>query len=312
MAEISLIVPCYNEEQNVQAFYERCLEVFASQEMEVVFVNDGSKDGTYQKLKKLNEANNNVTVVHFSRNFGKESAIYAGLHYATGKYISIIDADLQQDPAIVRDMMQILDEKENIDVVAAYQEQRHEGKLLKWCKNHFYSLMNRLSDVDLRENASDFRTFRASVQKALLDMDEYFRFSKGLFSWIGFETEYIPYEAAERFAGTTKWSFTKLMRYAMEGIVSFSTKPLHLATFSGSIVSAIAVIYGIFIILKTLITGIDVPGYATIVVLVLFLGGVQLLVLGILGEYLAKTYIQGKHRPIYIVKTVLEKNEVKE
>ncbi len=312
MAEISLIVPCYNEEQNVQAFYERCLEVFSPQEMEVVFVNDGSKDGTYQKLKKLNEANNNVTVVHFSRNFGKESAIYAGLHYATGKYISIIDADLQQDPAIVRKMMQILDEKEDIDVVAAYQEQRHEGKLMEWCKNHFYSFINRLSEVELRENASDFRTFRASVQQALLDMDEYFRFSKGLFSWIGFETEYIPYEAAERFAGTTKWSFTKLMRYAMEGIVSFSTTPLHLATFSGSIVSAIAVIYGIFIILKTLITGIDVPGYATIVVLVLFLGGVQLLMLGILGEYLAKTYIQGKHRPVYIVKTVLEKNEVKE
>ena len=237
---------------------------------------------------------------------------YAGLHYASGSYISIIDADLQQDPEIVRNMVNILEEKPDIDVVAAYQAQRHEGKLMSWCKDRFYKFINRLSEVDLRENASDFRTFRASVQKALLDMPEYFRFSKGLFSWVGFETEYIPYEAAERFAGTTKWSFTKLLKYAMEGIISFSTLPLQLATFFGAIVSAIAIIYGIVIIAQTLITGIDVPGYATTIVVVLFLGGVQLLVMGILGEYLAKTYIQGKHRPVYIAKNVLEKKNTKE
>ena len=278
---------------------------------EVVFVNDGSKDGTYKKLQKLHEEHDNILVVNFSRNFGKESAIYAGLHYASGSYISIIDADLQQDPEIVRNMVNILEEKPDIDVVAAYQAQRHEGKLMSWCKDRFYKFINRLSEVDLRENASDFRTFRASVQKALLDMPEYFRFSKGLFSWVGFETEYIPYEAAERFAGTTKWSFTKLLKYAMEGIISFSTLPLQLATFFGAIVSAIAIIYGIVIIAQTLITGIDVPGYATTIVVVLFLGGVQLLVMGILGEYLAKTYIQGKHRPVYIAKNVLEKKNYK-
>ena len=292
MTKLSLIVPCYNEEQNVEAFYARCQEVFPTDQYEVVFVNDGSKDGTYKKLQKLHEEHDNILVVNFSRNFGKESAIYAGLHYASGSYISIIDADLQQDPEIVRNMVNILEEKPDIDVVAAYQAQRHEGKL--------------------RENASDFRTFRASVQKALLDMPEYFRFSKGLFSWVGFETEYIPYEAAERFAGTTKWSFTKLLKYAMEGIISFSTLPLQLATFFGAIVSAIAIIYGIVIIAQTLITGIDVPGYATTIVVVLFLGGVQLLVMGILGEYLAKTYIQGKHRPVYIAKNVLEKKNTKE
>lgn len=312
MTKLSLIVPCYNEEQNVEAFYARCQEVFPTDQYEVVFVNDGSKDGTYKKLQKLHEEHDNILVVNFSRNFGKESAIYAGLHYASGSYISIIDADLQQDPEIVRNMVNILEEKPDIDVVAAYQAQRHEGKLMSWCKDRFYKFINRLSEVDLRENASDFRTFRASVQKALLDMPEYFRFSKGLFSWVGFETEYIPYEAAERFAGTTKWSFTKLLKYAMEGIISFSTLLLQLATFFGAIVSAIAIIYGIVIIAQTLITGIDVPGYATTIVVVLFLGGVQLLVMGILGEYLAKTYIQGKHRPVYIAKNVLEKKNTKE
>ena len=312
MTKLSLIVPCYNEEQNVEAFYARCQEVFPTDQYEVVFVNDGSKDGTYKKLQKLHEEHDNILVVNFSRNFGKESAIYAGLHYASGSYISIIDADLQQDPEIVRNMVNILEEKPDIDVVAAYQAQRHEGKLMSWCKDRFYKFINRLSEVDLRENASDFRTFRASVQKALLDMPEYFRFSKGLFSWVGFETEYISYEAAERFAGTTKWSFTKLLKYAMEGIISFSTLPLQLATFFGAIVSAIAIIYGIVIIAQTLITGIDVPGYATTIVVVLFLGGVQLLVMGILGEYLAKTYIQGKHRPVYIAKNVLEKKNTKE
>ena len=312
MTKLSLIVPCYNEEQNVEAFYARCQEVFPTDQYEVVFVNDGSKDGTYKKLQKIHEEHDNILVVNFSRNFGKESAIYAGLHYASGSYISIIDADLQQDPEIVRNMVNILEEKPDIDVVADYQAQRHEGKLMSWCKDRFYKFINRLSEVDLRENASDFRTFRASVQKALLDMPEYFRFSKGLFSWVGFETEYIPYEAAERFAGTTKWSFTKLLKYAMEGIISFSTLPLQLATFFGAIVSAIAIIYGIVIIAQTLITGIDVPGYATTIVVVLFLGGVQLLVMGILGEYLAKTYIQGKHRPVYIAKNVLEKKNTKE
>ena len=299
MTKLSLIVPCYNEEQNVEAFYARCQEVFPTDQYEVVFVNDGSKDGTYKKLQKLHEEHDNILVVNFSRNFGKESAIYAGLHYAIDSPYPLPEKD-------------ILEEKPDIDVVAAYQAQRHEGKLMSWCKDRFYKFINRLSEVDLRENASDFRTFRASVQKAVLDMPEYFRFSKGLFSWVGFETEYIPYEAAERFAGTTKWSFTKLLKYAMEGIISFSTLPLQLATFFGAIVSAIAIIYGIVIIAQTLITGIDVPGYATTIVVVLFLGGVQLLVMGILGEYLAKTYIQGKHRPVYIAKNVLEKKNTKE
>ena len=316
MDKISIIIPCFNEEEALPIYYAEMKKVMDSMKkqtsFELLFVDDGSSDRTYEIMKDLHRKDGRCQYLSFSRNFGKESAIYAGLHYASGSYISIIDADLQQDPEIVRNMVNILEEKPDIDVVAAYQAQRHEGKLMSWCKDRFYKFINRLSEVDLRENASDFRTFRASVQKALLDMPEYFRFSKGLFSWVGFETEYIPYEAAERFAGTTKWSFTKLLKYAMEGIISFSTLPLQLATFFGAIVSAIAIIYGIVIIAQTLITGIDVPGYATTIVVVLFLGGVQLLVMGILGEYLAKTYIQGKHRPVYIAKNVLEKKNTKE
>ena len=172
MTELSLIVPCYNEAQNVEALYDRCLQVFEPAEFEVIFVNDGSKDDTYKKLQHLHEEYSNVLVVNFSRNFGKEAAIYAGLHYATGTYLSIIDADLQQDPEIVKHMTEILEKKPDVDVVAAYQKQRHEGKFMAWCKDHFYRFINRLSEVDLRENASDFRTFRRNVQEALLDMPE--------------------------------------------------------------------------------------------------------------------------------------------
>ena len=312
MDKISVIVPCFNEEDVLPLFYKEVTHVLESIEnidYEILFINDGSHDHSEDILKLLAHKNPHCFYYSFSRNFGKEAAIYAGLHYATGTYLSIIDADLQQDPEIVKHMTEILEKKPDVDVVAAYQKQRHEGKFMAWCKDHFYRFINRLSEVDLRENASDFRTFRRNVQEALLDMPEYFRFSKGLFSWVGFETEYIPYVAAERFAGTTKWSFAKLIKYAMEGVISFSTMPLQLATFCGALVSVFAIVYGIIIIAHTLLTGIDVPGYATTIVVVLFLGGIQLLVMGILGEYLAKTYIQGKHRPVYVVKKVLEKKE---
>ena len=312
MDKISVIVPCFNEEDVLPLFYKEVTHVLESIEnidYEILFINDGSHDHSEDILKLLAHKNPHCFYYSFSRNFGKEAAIYAGLHYATGTYLSIIDADLQQDPEIVKHMTEILEKKPDVDVVAAYQKQRHEGKFMAWCKDHFYRFINRLSEVDLRENASDFRTFRRNVQEALLDMPEYFRFSKGLFSWVGFETEYIPYVAAERFAGTTKWSFAKLIKYAMEGVISFSTMPLQLATFCGALVSVFAIVYGIIIIAHTLLTGIDVPGYATTIVVVLFLGGIQLLVMGILGEYLAKTYIQGKHRPVYVVKKVLKKKE---
>lgn len=304
MREISLVVPCYNEAGNVRTFYERCKEVFCEKNFEVLFINDGSCDESEKELEKLSWEYENITVINFSRNFGKEAAMYAGLHYTSGELISIIDADLQQDPEVVLQMMEILDKKQNIDIVAAYQEKRKESQVLSWIKGRFYKFINRLSEVEFRENASDFRTFRKNVKNALLQMPEYFRFSKGLFAWLGFETEYIPYEAKERFSGKTKWNLWKLIKYSVEGIVSFSIMPLHIAMIIGLLISAGSLLYGGWIIIKKLIWGIAIPGYATLVVLILFLGGMQLLVLGIIGEYLAKTYIQGKNRPVYVIKSI--------
>ena len=310
--KLSLVVPCYNEAENVAAFQDAAISAFAGcgYDFEIVFVDDGSRDATLHNLKKLHkEQKCPVKVISFSRNFGKEAGLYAGLSHASGEHICLIDADLQQQPEIVRDMVRILDEKPEIDVVAAYQDRRGEGKVLSFFKKSFYSIINRLSDVTLRADASDFRTFRKSVAESLLKLGEYHRFSKGLFSWVGYETEFIPYTAGERFAGKTKWSFRKLMNYAIDGIIGFSTKPLRIATYLGFITAAAALIYLVAVVLEKLITGIDIPGYATIIVLTLLLGGIQLFCIGIIGEYVGKTYEQSKKRPIYIAKDVLSYEE---
>lgn len=306
--KLSLVVPCYNEQDNVENFYKTVCDTFADGgfDYEIVFVNDGSKDETYKKLKAIyNSDTEKVRVVNFSRNFGKESAIYAGLKESCGDYVSIIDADLQQNPKYVLQMMDMLDKDEDLDCVAAYQKDRKESKALVFFKNTFYKLINKMAEVDFVSGASDFRTFRRSVADSLVEMKEYFRFSKGLFSWVGYNTEYIPYEVEERAAGTSKWSFRKLMKYAIDGIVAFTTTPLHMATTVGGITAALSIIYLIVVIIQKLAFSINIPGYATIVVLILLLGGIQLCSLGIIGEYLAKTYIQSKDRPIYIAKNVL-------
>ena len=312
--KVTLVVPCYNEEKNVALFYEVTEAAFQNKNVEydIVFVNDGSKDNTYSVLKLLFKAHpDKVSVVNLSRNFGKEAAILAGLKRASGDYISLVDADLQQRPEIVLDMVGFLEEHEEYDVVAAYQEHRIEGKLMSGMKKLFYTLINKVCDIEFYSGASDFRTFRKTVAEALINMPEYHRFSKGLFSWIGFHTHYLPYVAEERHAGETKWSLKKLMKYAMEGFMSFTTFPLRFATYLGMIVSLCAVIYMIFVIVKTLVFGESVPGYPTIVTLILFLSGVQLLILGILGEYLARIYVQGKNRPVYIEKEFLHETEEK-
>ena len=313
--KVTLVVPCYNEEKNVALFFEVADAAFQNKKIEydIVFVNDGSKDNTYSVLKSLFTAHpDKVSVVNLSRNFGKEAAILAGLKRATGDYISLVDADLQQRPEIVVDMVNYLEEHEEYDVVAAYQEHRIEGKLMSGVKKLFYSLINKVCDIEFFAGASDFRTFRRSVAEALINMPEYHRFSKGLFSWIGFNTHYLPYVAEERNAGETKWSVKKLMKYALEGFMSFTTMPLRFATYLGMIVSLCAVLYMIFVIVKTLIFGEAVPGYPTIVTLILFLSGVQLLILGILGEYLARIYVQGKNRPVYIEKEFLHGSKEEE
>ena len=250
-------------------------------------------------------------MISFSRNFGKESALYAGLQRADGDYISLIDADLQQRPEIVRDMVAFLDENPDYDVVAAYQDRRNEGKVLSFFKKSFYKIINKLSDVALQPEASDFRTFRRSVKDSILELGEYHRFSKGIFAWVGYNTKFIPYTACERAHGVTKWSFRKLMNYAIEGIIGFSTAPLRLATWLGGATGIVATLYLVVVLLQKLIFGIDVPGYATIVLLILFFASVQLFCIGIIGEYVGRSFEQSKNRPIYIAKEVLAPEEEK-
>ena len=222
-----------------------------------------------------------------------------------GDYICLIDADLQQRPEIVLDMVKILDEKPDIDIVAAYQDRRNEGSILRFFKKSFYSLINKLSDVTLQPDASDFRTFRRSVRDSILCLPEYHRFSKGIFAWVGFSTEFIPYTACERVHGKTKWSFWKLFNYAIEGIIGFSTAPLRLATCLGSLTGIAAILYLIIVVAEKLVRGIDVPGYATIIVLILFFASIQLFCLGIIGEYVGRTFEQSKNRPVFIPKEIL-------
>ena len=310
--KLSLVVPCYNEEETVHLFQEAVIGAFADcgYDYEIIFVNDGSRDNTLFQLKKIHAAQKcPVKVVSFSRNFGKESAIYAGMQQAVGEYVSLIDADLQQRPEIVRDMVQMLDENPEYDVVAAYQDRRGESKLLSFFKKNFYKTINRLSNVKLHPDASDFRTFRRCVAQNIIDLAEYHRFSKGIFAWVGYETCFIPYTACERVAGTTKWSFRKLLNYAIDGIIGYSTAPLRMATYLGGMTAIAAVLYLLWIIIEKLFFGIDVPGFATIIVLILALGAMQLICIGIIGEYVGRTFEQSKERPIYIAKEILTYEE---
>lgn len=306
--KLSLIVPCYNEAENVELFQSETMKAFegCGYSYEIIFVDDGSTDATLHNLKKIHAAGKcPVKVISFSRNFGKEAGLYAGLQYASGEYISLIDADLQQRPEIVREMVQFLDENPDYDVVAAYQDRRREGKVLSFFKKSFYQIINKMSHVTLQPEASDFRTFRKSVRNSILSLGEYHRFSKGIFAWVGYKTHFIPYTACQRAFGSTKWNFGKLMNYAIEGIIGFSTAPLRLATCLGGITGVAAALYLIAVVLQKLILGIDVPGYATIIVLILLLGSVQLFCIGIIGEYVGRIFEQSKGRPIFIAKEVL-------
>lgn len=308
---LSLVVPCYNEEENIELFFDEVNKAFDGkiEDYEFVFIDDGSKDKTYDCLKKVFEdhkQNYNIQIISFSRNFGKEAAMYAGLTKSKGDKVCIIDADLQQKPEVVLQMLDVMENNSHIDCVAAYQEKRKEGKVISKFKSLFYKIINKMTEIDFVNGASDFRLMKRNMVDAVLKMTEYHRFSKGLFAWVGFNTEYIPYEAADRENGKSKWNFKSLLKYAIEGIIAFSTTPLKVSTFSGSVFSAMAIIYMIFVIIQKLVSGNDVPGYTTIVVLVLFLGGVQLISIGLIGEYLSKMYIQVKNRPIYLIKEYLD------
>ena len=308
MPKLSLVVPCYNEGENVIPFHEAVLDAFrdCGYSIEIIYVDDGSRDATLHNLKKIYARQDcQVKIVSFSRNFGKEAGIYAGMQHASGAYISLIDADLQQRPEIVRDMVQMLEEQPEYDIVAAFQDRRREGKVLSFFKKSFYAIINRLSKVPLQPDASDFRTFRRSVRDSILELPEYHRFSKGIFAWVGYKTMFIPYTACPRQSGVTKWSFWKLFNYAMEGIIGFSTALLRLATLLGSVTGVAALIYLVCVILEKLIKGIAVPGYATLIVLLLFFSSMQLFCIGIIGEYVGRNFEQSKNWPIYIAKEVI-------
>ena len=345
--KLSVIVPCYNEEGNVRRFYQEtvralggkagsdsadaapedaaCLEDAETEnasrtwcaesgssawieDTELIFVNDGSRDGTRDRLREIYEISPyHIKIVSFSRNFGKEAAILAGLRASEGEYTAIIDADLQQRPEYILQMLDILETHPEYDAVACYQERRKEGPLMSFFKNGFYKVIDSLADIRISQGASDFRLLRRCVVDAILSLPEKCRFSKGIFAWVGFETYLMPYKAEERAEGTSKWNFRKLMRYALSGITSFTDKPLILSSVLGIFLFVISILLMLIVVIKTIIWGDPVAGFPTLCSLLLLLSGVQLLSIGILGQYLAKNYTEAKDRPVYIVREELKK-----
>lgn len=307
--DLSLIVPAYNESGNIRAFFDATVAAFQdfAGTWQIVFVDDGSRDDTFEQIQKisaLSELPCRVTAVQLSRNFGKEAALFAGLGQARGEAISFIDADLQQRPETLLEMYRLLGQG-GWDCVAACREHRPKGPRA-WLSRRFYRLLAHSSRMEILADASDFRVFTRAVADALLTMPEYHRFSKGLFAWIGFRTLPYAYTPEARHTGETTWSFGKLCHYAAGGLISFTTFPLKIAIYLGFLACLAAFAYLAVVVADRLIFGVDVPGYATVVTLILGFGGLQLLVLGIIGEYLARTYIQGKQRPVYIARQVLD------
>ena len=299
---LSIVVPCYNEEESVKLFLSEIQSILADYNFEVIFVNDGSSDNTLDVIKDLADSNSNVKYISFSRNFGKESAIYAGLSNVNGDLVCLIDADLQHPPRLIPEMIESICAGE-ADVVAARRTSRKgESRVKSFFSHMFYKVFNRMSRITLVEGATDFRVMKRIVVDAVLDLPEYNRFSKGLFQWVGFETKWIAYENVERVAGESAWSFRQLVRYSVEGVVAFTTIPLTIVIFLGTILSVVAFLYMLFIIIKYLIYSDPVQGFATTMSVILLLGGIQLLSIGALGKYLEKTYTETKKRPIYIVR----------
>ena len=305
MDKISLIIPCYNEEQALPFLYKELAKVADSmpnQEFEFIFINDGSKDKTLPVIKGLKDGDERVHFVSFSRNFGKEAGIYAGLKKATGDYIALLDADLQDPPSLVEEMYEVL-KTEDYDCVATRRvDRKGEPVIRSFFAKQFYKLINKISDTEIVDGARDFRLMTRQMVNAILEMSEYNRFSKGIFGWVGFNTKWIAYENVDRIAGQTKWSFIGLFFYSLEGIIAFSTRPLYIASAFGILFCFIAFVMICAIIIKTLIWDDPVQGYPSTLCVIFFIGGIQLFCLGILGQYLSKTYLETKKRPIYIVK----------
>ena len=304
MKTVDLVVPCFNEEDGLAVFVEETLSVtdtIDGYHFRFILVNDGRKDNTYGVMKELAENYDCVSYISLSRNFGKESAMYAGLKYSTADYVVVMDADLQHPPVMLVDMCQAMEE--GYDCCAARRTSRKgESKIRSFFSKSFYQISNKISDVKMPYNAVDYRMMSRQMVDALVSLGEVQRFSKGLFSWVGFDTKWIPYKNVERKIGSTKWSFWGLFRYAIDGLVSFTVTPLRLLSGLGVLFSGVAFIYILITLIKTLIFGIDVPGYVTTLCAVLFLGGIIELSIGVLGEYISRIFLETKERPIFIIK----------
>lgn len=306
---ISIIVPCFNEEESLPLFYAEMekIKFQLNDHFEYIFINDGSKDRTLAILRELNQKNNSVRYLSFSRNFGKEAALYAGLKYATGDLVTVMDADLQDPPELLLTMKSMLEANPDLDCVGTRRTTREGEPLIRsFFAKMFYKLINKISQVEMVDGARDFRLMRRQMVEAILEVSEYNRFSKGIFAWVGFKTEYLEYKNVERVAGKTSWSFWQLLNYSLEGIVNFSDAPLTIAFLGGVVACLLAFFLIMIVIIRTLIFGDPTSGWPSMVSIILFLGGFQLLTIGILGKYIGKIFMETKKRPIYVVK---EKSE---
>lgn len=305
--KITAVVPCYNEEESLPYFWLEIKKVAGimldayNVDFEILFINDGSKDNTLNLFRSFAQEDKRVRYVSFSRNFGKESAIYAGLQNSTGDYVAVMDADMQDPPALLPQMYEALQNDEYDSVATRRVNRTGEPLVRSFFARCFYKIINKISDSDIVDGARDYRLMKRKMVDAILSMGEYNRFSKGIFGWVGFRTKWLPYENVERVAGETKWSFWKLFLYSIQGIVAFSTAPLAIASVAGILMCLFAFAMIIYIVTKTLILGDPVGGWPSLACMIMFMGGIQLLCMGILGQYLAKMYLETKHRPIYIV-----------
>lgn len=300
---LSIIVPCYNEEKSLPIFYRKATSIVQElyQDYEFIFVNDGSKDNTLPIMRDLSVQDTHVIYLSFSRNFGKEAAMYAGFCSAKGDYIAVMDADLQDPPELLPKMLEILEKGEYDSVASRRVDRKGEPPIRSWFARKFYQLINRISDADIVDGARDFRLMKKEMVDAIISMGEYNRFSKGIFGWVGFHTCWMTYENVERIAGETKWNFWKLFKYAVDGITSFSQAPLNIASWFGILMTFCSFMVMLFIIIRKLIFGDPVAGWASMMCVISFIGGVQLFCLGIIGQYIAKIYMEVKGRPHYII-----------
>lgn len=311
MKKISLIIPCYNEEDALPIFYDEVTKVMKGlnkYDYEVLFVNDGSQDDTLQLLKDIGKKDVHISYLSLSRNFGKEAAMYAGFCNVDGDYVAVMDADMQDPPHLLPQMIEILESGEYDSVATRRVSRQGEPPIRSWFARQFYKIINKISDADIVDGARDFRLMKKEMVEALVSMSEYNRFSKGIFGWIGFRTYWLPFENIERVAGETKWNFWKLSKYAIDGIINFSQAPLNIASWFGMLMTAVAFVFLIVIVLRKLLFGDPVAGWASTISVIIFIGGIQLFCIGIMGQYIAKTYMETKKRPHFIVSETNKEN----